>query len=284
MVLAAGAMPSLALILATLVGGTLAAGAANAMNMYLDRDIDQVMRRTRQRPLPRHRIEPDAALRFGFALAAFAYRVPRGHRERAGRAARAVGDRLLRLRLHDVAEALDRPEHRDRRRGRRRARAGRVGGGDRVARAARDRAVRRGVRLDPAAFLGAGAADAGRLRGGRACRCCRSSAARTRPGGRSSCTRSCCSPSTLLLVPIASMGPVYIGDGGGARRGVRVPVPAAVARRRPTTGRGGCSSSRCSTWPGCSSPSRSTRSSDRRAPGRAAPRAAPRSWRPARST
>jgi protoheme IX farnesyltransferase len=73
MVLAAGAMPSLALILATLVGGTLAAGAANAMNMYLDRDIDQVMRRTRQRPLPRHRIEPDAALRFGFALAAFAY-------------------------------------------------------------------------------------------------------------------------------------------------------------------------------------------------------------------
>jgi protoheme IX farnesyltransferase len=73
MVLAAGAMPSLALILATLVGGTLAAGAANAMNMYLDRDIDQVMRRTRQRPLPRHRIEPDAALRFGFALAALAY-------------------------------------------------------------------------------------------------------------------------------------------------------------------------------------------------------------------
>jgi protoheme IX farnesyltransferase len=43
------------------------------MNMYLDRDIDQVMRRTRQRPLPRHRIEPDAALRFGFALAALAY-------------------------------------------------------------------------------------------------------------------------------------------------------------------------------------------------------------------
>jgi protoheme IX farnesyltransferase len=73
MVLAAGTIPSLALIVATLIGGTLAAGAATAMNMYLDRDIDQVMRRTRQRPLPGHRIEPDAALRFGFVLAAVAY-------------------------------------------------------------------------------------------------------------------------------------------------------------------------------------------------------------------
>ncbi len=73
MFLAAGAVPPVWLILATLVGGTLAAGAANAMNMYLDRDIDQVMRRTRQRPLPRHRIEPEAALRFGFVLAACSY-------------------------------------------------------------------------------------------------------------------------------------------------------------------------------------------------------------------
>jgi protoheme IX farnesyltransferase len=73
MVLAGGAVPSLALIVATLVGGTLAAGAANAINMYLDRDIDEVMRRTRQRPLPGHLIEPDRALRFGFVLAACAY-------------------------------------------------------------------------------------------------------------------------------------------------------------------------------------------------------------------
>jgi protoheme IX farnesyltransferase len=73
MVLAAGTMPPLMLIAVTLIGGTLAAGAANAMNMYLDRDIDQVMRRTRHRPLPKHSIEPDAALRFGFVLAAVAY-------------------------------------------------------------------------------------------------------------------------------------------------------------------------------------------------------------------
>ena len=75
MILAAGGMPSLWLILATLVGGAMAAGTANAINMYLDRDIDQVMKRTRQRPIPRHRIEPDHALRFGFWLggAAFAF-------------------------------------------------------------------------------------------------------------------------------------------------------------------------------------------------------------------
>jgi protoheme IX farnesyltransferase len=68
MLLAAGGMPSPWLILATLVGGTLAAGAANAINMYLDRDIDEVMRRTRRRPLPGHRIAPEAALRFGYVL------------------------------------------------------------------------------------------------------------------------------------------------------------------------------------------------------------------------
>ena len=73
MVLAAEGIPSPWLILATLVGGALAAGSANAVNMYLDRDIDAIMRRTRQRPLPAHAIRPEAALRFGFVLAAFSF-------------------------------------------------------------------------------------------------------------------------------------------------------------------------------------------------------------------
>jgi protoheme IX farnesyltransferase len=60
MILAAGGLPGAWLVLATLIGGTLAAASANACNMYLDRDIDQVMRRTRQRPLPRHAVEPEA--------------------------------------------------------------------------------------------------------------------------------------------------------------------------------------------------------------------------------
>ena len=55
----------------TMVGGTLAAGAANAINQYLDRDIDLLMTRTRRRPLPAHTVEPERALIFGIALGVF---------------------------------------------------------------------------------------------------------------------------------------------------------------------------------------------------------------------
>ena len=52
----------------TLIGGTLAAGSANAINCYLDRDIDELMTRTRRRPLPAHQVEPERALIFGLVL------------------------------------------------------------------------------------------------------------------------------------------------------------------------------------------------------------------------
>lgn len=68
MVLAAGGWPSTWLVLATLIGGTLSAGGANAINCYIDRDIDEVMPRTRRRPLPMHRIAPRNALIFGSVL------------------------------------------------------------------------------------------------------------------------------------------------------------------------------------------------------------------------
>jgi protoheme IX farnesyltransferase len=68
MMLAAGGLPSGWLILATLVGGTLAAGSANVLNCYLDRDIDAVMTRTRARPLHRGAVSPGHALVFGAAL------------------------------------------------------------------------------------------------------------------------------------------------------------------------------------------------------------------------
>ena len=68
MVLAAGGWPGWGPVIATLVGGSLSAGGANAINNWFDRDIDELMRRTRRRPLPRHRIEPEAALRFGIGL------------------------------------------------------------------------------------------------------------------------------------------------------------------------------------------------------------------------
>src|SRR5207237_3679549 len=65
MVLARDGWPSALLIASTLLGGTLAAGGANAFNCYLDRDIDEIMRRTRSRPLPAHRVAPENALTFG---------------------------------------------------------------------------------------------------------------------------------------------------------------------------------------------------------------------------
>jgi protoheme IX farnesyltransferase len=70
MVLAARGLPSLWVVLATLVGGTFAAGSANTINCYVDRDIDQVMKRTSRRPLVRGGalVRPVEALRFGIAL------------------------------------------------------------------------------------------------------------------------------------------------------------------------------------------------------------------------
>ena len=73
MVLAAGGLPSPWLVAAVIVGGTLAAGGANAINMYVDRDIDDLMRRTRHRPLPRHAVEPRGALVFGIGLSVVAF-------------------------------------------------------------------------------------------------------------------------------------------------------------------------------------------------------------------
>lgn len=68
MVLAAGRWPGTWLVVATLIGGTLSAGGANTLNMYYDRDIDQVMRRTRARPLARHEVPSRNALVFGIGL------------------------------------------------------------------------------------------------------------------------------------------------------------------------------------------------------------------------
>jgi protoheme IX farnesyltransferase len=74
MVVAARGLPRVGLMLATLVGGTLAAGGANAINMVVDRDIDAVMRRTRNRPLVTGVVSPAQALVFavGLEVAAFA--------------------------------------------------------------------------------------------------------------------------------------------------------------------------------------------------------------------
>lgn len=68
MIVAQGGMPSLSLILWTLLGGSLAAGGANTINCYIDRDIDEIMARTRKRPLPHHDVSPRNAAIFGTIL------------------------------------------------------------------------------------------------------------------------------------------------------------------------------------------------------------------------
>ncbi len=68
MILAHGGFPGISLVLATLVGGSLAAGSANVLNCYIDRDIDKVMHRTKRRPLVTGEVSPREALVFGIAL------------------------------------------------------------------------------------------------------------------------------------------------------------------------------------------------------------------------
>ena len=70
MVVAADGWPSTWLVLATLIGGSLTAGGANAINQYAERDIDERMKRTRDRPLPAGSIAPRNAAVFGVVLGA----------------------------------------------------------------------------------------------------------------------------------------------------------------------------------------------------------------------
>jgi heme o synthase len=69
MFFAARGVPELWLVVATVVGGTLSAGSASAFNNVYDRDIDEQMRRTRRRALPRHIVSPVSATAFGVVLA-----------------------------------------------------------------------------------------------------------------------------------------------------------------------------------------------------------------------
>jgi protoheme IX farnesyltransferase len=73
MIVADRGLPSLWLIAATVLGGTMAAGGANAINMYVDRDIDRLMERTKGRPLVTGAMSPRAALTFAICLEVVAF-------------------------------------------------------------------------------------------------------------------------------------------------------------------------------------------------------------------
>jgi len=73
MIVAEKGLPSIWLMVCTVVGGTMAAGGANAINMYVDRDIDSLMKRTANRPLVTGEMTPRAALTFAVCLEALAF-------------------------------------------------------------------------------------------------------------------------------------------------------------------------------------------------------------------
>jgi protoheme IX farnesyltransferase len=73
MILAEDGLPRITLILSVLLGGAMAAGGANTINCWIERDRDQVMRRTHARPLPHGDVSPTAALVFGLFLEAAAF-------------------------------------------------------------------------------------------------------------------------------------------------------------------------------------------------------------------
>ena len=167
MLLAEGGVPSLRLVAATLVGGALAAGSANTLNCYLDRDIDQVMHRTERRPLATGLVSPREALVFGARARGGLGRLALGDHRLAARGARAGGDRLLRRGVHDGAQAPDPAEHRVGRRRGLHAGADRLVGRHRLAGLDAGGPVRRDLLLDAAALLAAVDALPRRLRRGR---------------------------------------------------------------------------------------------------------------------
>ncbi len=75
MILAEGGLPSLRLVMAVVMGGALAAGGANTINCWIDRERDSLMRRTRGRPLPSGEVDPARALAFGIALNVVAFAI-----------------------------------------------------------------------------------------------------------------------------------------------------------------------------------------------------------------
>ena len=245
-------------MLATLVGGSLAAGGANAINMYVDRDIDAIMHRTAKRPLVTGVIDPRGPRSiFAVALEVAAF-VELWLAVNLLSAVLAVSRHpLLRLRLHALAEADLEAEHRHRRCRRGHARPGRVGGGAGTLEPGAARAVRRDLRVDPAPLLGAGHQVQGGLRRGR-----RADAA---VGG----VHDDHGPPDPRLHgrPVGHLaglrcrrrhGRPLLGRRRGARRRLPASTPCGSTSTRPRPRRCACSRTPSPTSPCCSGPWRST--------------------------
>ena len=171
MLLAQRGLPSIRVLLVTLVAGACAAGSANTINCYIDRDIDAIMRRTSRRPLNGKGreaavIKPAEALVFGILLGDRVHGPARHAGELAVRGAGRHRDLVLRVRLHARPEAPHPVQHRHRGRGGLLPGAHRLVRRDRPGQPARGGPVRGDLLLDPAALLGAGHEVPRRLRRG----------------------------------------------------------------------------------------------------------------------
>ncbi len=162
MAIAKQGLPPLALVIPTLLGGAMAAGSANCINCYIDRDIDQIMGRTQRRSLPSGRVEPRQALIFGIFLGIIASIVLTLFVNLLS-AVLATSAILLRLRLHTRSQAHFNAEYRHRRRRRRCTGAGRLGSHHQHAEPTGYLALRSYLLLDTSTLLGPGAADPERL-------------------------------------------------------------------------------------------------------------------------
>ena len=157
MFLASKGAPEWTLVLVVLGGGALGSGGANALNHYMDRDIDERMVRTRKRPVPRGAIRPLHALVFGVVLNVCAFALLYTYANLLSALLTLGGDALLCLGLHRSPQAHHTAEHRHRRRGGINSAFGGLGGCDRHTCAAGILPLRRNLPVDAAALLGAGA-------------------------------------------------------------------------------------------------------------------------------
>ena len=260
-------MPSLWLIVCTVLGGTLAAGGANAINMVVDRDIDRLMERTKDRPLVTGAMTPRAALTFAIALEVVAFLFLWATVNLLERGAGRGRLPLLRVRVHALAQAHVQPQHRDRRGGRRGAHPDRLELGHRHPRLGAGGPLRHHLLLDARPTSGPWPSATGTTTPPPTCRCSRWSRACAAPSGPHprlhaaavGAHRAVLAGGRAWGTSTSGSAIVLGGDLHLVRRPARsgCPIPGlARERRRAASPRSRCGPPRCACSPGRSPTSR----------------------------
>ena len=248
--------PSLGwLVIVTLVGGTLAAGGANAINMVVDRDIDRLMPRTQGRPLVTGVIAP-ASRRWSSPSASrsLAFAVLWALRQPAVGRAGALARRLFYVFVYTLwLKRTSHAEHRHRRRRRGGAGAGGLGGRDRHRSAGRRSCCSPSCSSGPRRTSGPWPSATPTTTAPPTCRCCRRwPARRSRRRKMLGYTVALWVAAPSCSIPVADLGSIYTVTAAGARRRVLRRVPRLLRRNPPPDGRCGSSASPSPTSRCCS--------------------------------